>query len=201
MTLVGERYAIDEAAQNVLFRDARSATEFTGEPVTDADLAAVYDLARYAPTSLNQQPLRIVAVRGAALDRLLPHLNGRNRTRAEKAPLVVLLAADREFHEKLPEVFPHAAGLREVLAPQAAERARQARFNATLQIGFLIVAIRAAGLAAGPMIGFDAPAVNREFFPDGTREALLVCMIGHPRPRTHPRLPRLGYADVVSEVC
>ncbi|WP_247669924.1 hypothetical protein [Micromonospora sp. H61] len=35
-------------------------------------------------------------------------------------------------------------------------RAGQARFSATLQIGHLLVGVRAAGLAAGPMAGFDA---------------------------------------------
>jgi 3-hydroxypropanoate dehydrogenase len=190
---------LDDTAQALLFRDARSTTEFTREPVSDAQLLAIYDLARYAPTSLNQQPLRVVAVRSAAArELLLPHLSGRNRERAANAPLVLILAADIDFHEHLPEVFPHAPALREALAPCRQERIIQARFNAILQIGFLIVAIRAAGLGAGPMIGFDAAAVDRNFFPDGRRQALLVCTIGRPLPKRYPRLPRLSYADVVT---
>jgi 3-hydroxypropanoate dehydrogenase len=197
--VVSTGLALDEAAQDLLFRQARSATEFTGEPVDEAQLRAVYDLVRYGPTSLNQQPLRIVAVRSdAARQRLARHLNERNRVKAAGAPLVLILAADTNFHERLPEVFPHAPQLRELLAPDVPERVAQARFNAILQIGYLILGIRAAGLAAGPMIGFDADGVNRDFFPDGGRQALLVMNVGTAVPKRFPRLPRLAYEDVVS---
>jgi 3-hydroxypropanoate dehydrogenase len=192
---------LDEATQDLLFRKARSSTEFTDEPVGDEHLRAIYDLTRYAPTSYNQQPLRIVAVRSpAARARLIPHLTGRNRVRAANAPLVLILAADIEFHERLPMVFPHVPGLRELLAPAAAKRTSQARYNALLQIGFLIIAIRATGLAAGPILGFDAEAVNHAFFPDGRCQALLVMNVGRGLPKRYERLPRLTYEDAVSIV-
>lgn len=192
---------LDEAAQDLLFREARSASAFTSEPVADGHLRAIYELAKYGPTSLNQQPLRIVAVRGGpARERLLRHLDDGNRRKAATAPVVLILAADTNFHERLPEVFPHAPQLRDLLAPDVAGRAAQARFNAILQIGYLIVAIRAAGLAAGPMIGFDAAGVTRDFFPAGGVEALLLMNVGHGLPKARPRLPRLGYRDVVRVV-
>ena len=119
--------AIDPEAADLLFREARSATAFVDEPVDDRTLRAIYDLVKFGPTSLNQQPLRIVVVRdGPGRARLLPHLNPRNRERAASAPAVLILAMDTAFHERLPEVFPHAAGLREVLDPQPDDRFRQA---------------------------------------------------------------------------
>lgn len=193
--------ALDAAAQDLLFRQARSATEFIGEPVSEAQLQAIYDLAKYGPTSLNQQPLRIVVVRSQqARERLLEHLNEHNRRKTAGAPLTVILAADVNFHEKLPQVFSHAPGLKDVLAADRAERVTQARFNATLQIGYFIVGVRAAGLGAGPMIGFDAAALDRDFFPDGGLQALLVVNVGRPLPRRSARLPRLAYGDVVRTV-
>jgi 3-hydroxypropanoate dehydrogenase len=192
---------LDRAAQDLLFREARSASAFTGDPVDEDQLRAIYDLTRYGPTSLNLQSLRIVAVRSeGARQRLLVHLDERNRAKAAAAPLVLILAADLNFHEKLPEVFPPAPYLRAALEPRFEERVSQARFNATLQIGYLIVAIRAAGLAAGPMIGFDAAGVDRDFFPDGGCQALLLMNVGRGMPKRYPRLPRLAYHDVVSEV-
>ncbi len=192
---------LDDAAQDLLFRVARSATDFTSEPVSEARLRAIYELAKYGPTSLNQQPLRIIAVRSPqGRRRLLAHLNKRNRVKTEQAPLTVILAADIDFHERLPEVFAHAAGLREVLAADRAGRVAQARFNATLQIGYLIIAIRAAGLAAGPMVGYDSDALDRDFFPDGSLQSLLVMNIGRPLAKRHARLPRLAFGDVVSTV-
>ena len=70
--------------------------------------------------------------------------------------------------------------------------------RATLQIGYLIIGIRAAGLAAGPMAGFDAAGVDAEFFPDGRLRSLLIVNIGHPGPDAwHDRLPRLQPDDVL----
>jgi hypothetical protein len=40
--------------------------------------------------------------------------------------------------------------------------------------------------------------VDRDFFPDGTVQSLLVCNVGRPRPKAHERLPRLPFADVVT---
>lgn len=186
-------------AQDLLFREARSATEFTADPVTDEQLCAIYDLVKYGPTSYNQQPLRMVVVRSpAARARLLPFLDARNRRRTVAAPLPIILAADVNFHEKLPAVFPHGAGMREALRDEPELRAEQARYNALIQIGYLILGVRAAGLDAGPMIGFDAEGLDREFFPDGTLRSLLVMNIGVGLPKRYERLPRLPYHEVTT---
>jgi 3-hydroxypropanoate dehydrogenase len=192
---------LDEETQDLLFRQARSSTEFTDEPVDDEQLRAIYDLFKYCPTSFNGQPLRIVAVRSEqARATLLPHLHGRNRSRVANCPLVLILAADMTFHEHLPEVFAHAPLIHQRFAESAEERIGQAWYNAILQIGFLVLAIRAVGLAAGPIQGFDHEAVNRKFFPDGRLQALLVMNVGHGLPKRYDRLPRLSYEDVVSVV-
>ncbi|MEU8283349.1 malonic semialdehyde reductase [Micromonospora sp. NPDC048905] len=190
--------ALDRAAQDLLFRAARTANTFTDEPVTDAQVAAIHDLIRYGPTAYNGQPLRVLVLRSAAARaRLLPHLSSSNRAKTASAPLVAVLAADVDFHERLPELYPHRPQARDWLADRAT-RVEQARFSATLQIGYLLVGVRAAGLAAGPMAGFDAAGVTREFFPDGRHEALLVMNVGRPGPGSwQDRLPRLTTEDVV----
>jgi 3-hydroxypropanoate dehydrogenase len=194
--------ALDAAGQDLLFRTARTANTFTDQPVTDDQLRAIYELVRYGPTAYNAQPLRIVLVRsGAARQRLLPHLAEANRAKTATAPLVAILAADTTFHEHLPRLFAHRPGLRERLDADPASREAQARFNAALQIGYLIVGIRAAGLAAAPMAGFDPAGVDAEFFPDGRLRALLVVTIGSPGPDAWgDRLHRLTYHDVVHTI-
>ncbi|HLL65449.1 MAG TPA: malonic semialdehyde reductase [Micromonosporaceae bacterium] len=192
---------LDTAAQDLLFRAARTANSFTDQPVTDDQIRAVHDLVKYGPTAVNGQPLRIVLVRSPqARRRLLPHLSATNRDKAAAAPLVLILAADTAFHEHLPRVFPHRPQARDWFAGQdlAPAREAQARFNAALQIGYLIIGIRAAGLAAGPMAGFDAAGVDAEFFPDGRLRSLLVVNVGHPGPDAwRDRLPRLAADDVL----
>ncbi|MEU1747409.1 malonic semialdehyde reductase [Micromonospora arida] len=190
--------ALDRAAQDLLFRAARTANTFTDELVTDAQVAAIHDLIRYGPTAYNGQPLRVLLLRSPeSRARLLPYVSSSNRAKTASAPLVAVLAADVDFHERLPELYPHRPQARDWLADRAA-RVEQARFNATLQIGYLIVGVRAAGLAAGPMAGFDTAGVQREFFPDGRHEVLLLLNLGHPGPHTGPtRLPRLAPGEVI----
>ena len=198
------RLALDPTAQDLLFREARTANTFTSEPVTDEQIRAVHDLVKYAPTSMNQQPLRIVLVRSAkARERLVRHMVGNNAAKVSAAPLVALLAADYEFHEKLPRLFPHRPEVRELFADRAV-REESARFNATLQIAYFILGVRAAGLAAGPIVGFDTEGLDREFF--GAREqrtatVLTVVNLGKPAENAwSARLPRLDFHEVVTTV-
>jgi 3-hydroxypropanoate dehydrogenase len=194
--------ALDPTAQDLLFREARTANSFTDEPVTDEQVQAVYDLVKYAPTAFNQQPLRVVLVRSAeGRERLLPHLAEGNRAKTAAAPLVAILAADHEFHHELPTQFPHFPQAKDLFFSERPARERSATLNGALQVGYFIIGVRAAGLAAGPMTGFNADGINKEFFPDGDHGVLAVVNIGKPGPdASFPRSPRLPYEEVVTTV-
>jgi nitroreductase len=70
--------------------------------------------------------------------------------------------------------------------------AETAQRNGTLQGAYFMLAARALGLDCGPMSGFDADAVNAEFFPDGRWTVNFLCNIGYgDRQSLRPRLPRL----------
>jgi len=192
--------ALSRDAQELLFTEARTANKFTAEPVAEAEIRAVYDLVKYAPTAMNQQPLRLVLVAGdEARARLVDHMSDGNKAKTSTAPAVVVLAADVDFHEELPKVFPHFPGAKAMFDQDAAAREQAARFNATLQVGYFILGVRAAGLAAGPMTGFDADGINATFFPDGKHKVLAVVNIGHPAEGAwFDRLPRLDWDDVAT---
>jgi 3-hydroxypropanoate dehydrogenase len=187
-------------AQDLLFREARTANSFTDEPVSDEQIAAIYDLVKYAPTAMNTQPLRILVVRdGEPRERLLKHMAEGNREKTARAPLVAVLAADTDFHEHLATTFPHFAGARDAFSDDE-KREQAARFNATLQVGYFLLGVRAAGLAAGPMGGFDAEGIEDEFFAGTGLKALLVVNIGHPGENAwYDRLPRLSHEQVVMQ--
>ncbi|MFQ6330042.1 malonic semialdehyde reductase [Nocardia sp. CWNU-33] len=186
-------------AQNLLFREARTANTFADHPVDDEHIRDIYELVKYGPTSMNQQPLRVVLVRSPqARARLVTHMIDNNKPKTAGAPLTAILAADLNFHDHLPKVFPHAPDAKDYFADNA-YRTESARFNALIQVGYFILGIRAAGLAAGPMNGFDAAGVDKEFFPDGNHSSLVVVNIGKPGPNAwFPRSPRLDYDEVVT---
>jgi 3-hydroxypropanoate dehydrogenase len=194
--------ALEPAAQELLFTAARTANTFTDEPVSDEQLQAITELAKWPPTMANTNPLRILFVRSAeGKQRLGPHMNEGNRAKTVTAPAVAVLAIDTDFHEKIPELLPFRPELREALADDAENRERLASFNGALQAGYFILAVRAAGLAAGPMLGFDGAGIDREFFADRPWKTILVVNIG--RPGADPwldRLPRLAHEDYVEYV-
>lgn len=132
-----------------------------------------------------------------ARQKLLKHMSGNNRDKTESAPLVAVLAADTNFHETLPRTFPHLPGAKDFFADDVA-REQAARFNAGLQIGYFIVGVRAAGLAAGPMTGFDAAGVDADLLEGTGLKSVVVVNIGHPAENAwFDRLPRLERDEAV----
>ncbi|MFJ9029969.1 malonic semialdehyde reductase [Streptomyces sp. NPDC102274] len=172
---------------------------FAPTPVSDAELSSVWELAKWAPTSANTQPLRVLYVRpGQGRERLVNHIADKNRDKTATAPAVAVLAVDARFHEHIPTLLPFRPEAKAVFDANEDLRTHTANFNATLQAAYFILAIRAHGLAAGPMAGFDATGVDAEFFPDGRWHSILVVNIG--RPGENPwfqRLPRLDHDDVI----
>ena len=191
--------AIDESAADVLFRDAHTAYAFTDERVSDAQLTEIYELTRHAPTAMNSQPLRVLFVRTPeAKARLVPLLAEGNRAKAESAPVVAILAADTDFHDKLPTLLPMSPNARDSFS-DSDKRIAHARFNATLQAGYFILAVRAVGLDAGPMGGFDAAGVDEEFFAGTPLRSVLVVNIGHVADGGNfPRKPHVTLNEAVT---
>lgn len=189
---------LDDPGRAALFTGARTAYAFTDAPVADEELAAIWDLAKWPPTAANTQPLRVLYVRtDEGKRRLLPHLAEGNRPKASTAPVIAVLAVDSRFHEHLPTVMPAKPELRDAFEADEAMRERTGSFSGALQAGYFILAVRAAGLAAGPMGGFDAAGLDAEFFPDGRWRSVLVVNIGHPAEPTFDRMPRLAAPDAV----
>lgn len=194
------RTSLDPAGRALLFTEARTANSFADIPVTDEELTEAWELAKWPPTAANIQPLRVVYIRSdEGKQRLLPHMNEMNRAKTGTAPVVAVLAVDTDYHEHIPKIFPMRPELKDYFAADPEMRESSGRFNAGLQIGYFLLAVRAMGLYAGPMAGFDAEGLDKEFFPDGRFKSLLVVNIGHPGESPwHPRLPRLDHEDAVT---
>jgi 3-hydroxypropanoate dehydrogenase len=134
--------------------------------VSDSELSEIWELAKWAPTAANSQPLRVLYVRpGEGRDRLVKHMSDGNRDKTESAPAVAILAVDARFHEHIPAILPFKPELKDVFAANDELRDTTATFNATLQAAYFILAVRALGLAAGPMAGFDSAASTRTSSP------------------------------------
>ena len=168
----------------------------TGKPVSDEALRALYDLAKWGPTSANGSPARFVFLRtDEAKRRLVPALSAGNVEKTLTAAAVVIVAYDPAFYDKLPELFPHVDA-RSWFAGDA-ELAEETAFrNGTLQGGYMILAARAMGLDCGAMSGFDRGMVDAEFFAaNGWRSNFLLNLGEADVTQQLPRQPRLAFED------
>ena len=190
---------LDDAGRHALFTGARTANTFADTPVRDSELREIWNLAKWPPTAANVQPLRVLYVRTqAGRDRLAAHMSDNNKAKTAAAPAVAVLAFDTQYHEHIPTVLPFRSELKDVFAANDTMRNDTGRFSAALQAGYFLLAVRAQGLAAGPMGGFDAEALDAHFFPDGRWRSILVVNIGHPGENPwFDRLPRLDEGNVV----
>jgi 3-hydroxypropanoate dehydrogenase len=187
--------AIDPAALAQLFTEARSFNHYTDEPVSDADLRAIWDVMKMGPTSANQLPARLVwCTSTEAKEKLAVCASDTNADKIRQAPVTVIVAMDHEFHEHLPELFPHTDA-KSWFDGNAELRAASAFRNSTLQGAYLIMAARALGLDTGPMSGFDAGAVDKAFFADQPAvKTNFICTLGHgDRATLHDRSPRPAF--------
>jgi nitroreductase len=158
-------------------RRARQVREFTDEPLTDAELAAITDVARWTGSSRNSQPWRFLEIRNPHTIRRLEAV-GLPQTRSLKtatAAVAILLPDDDE--RRISHAYDDG---------RAAER--------------MLIAAGMLGLAAGiAWVRPDVLPAVREILelPTGWMVRTLMAL-GHPseegrRPKSPPgeaRLPR-----------
>jgi len=187
---------LDDRSLDLMFRAARTHIVWLDKPVSDAQLQQIYDLMKWAPTSANCSPARIVFVRSAAAkQRLLPAIAPGNVDKTRTAPVTAIIAYDLEFYEKLPVLYP-PADARSWFAGNQPLIDTTAFRNGTLQGAYLLLAARALGLDAGPMSGFDNAKVDKEFFPDGKVKSNFLINLGYgDGAKLFPRSPRLSFAE------
>jgi 3-hydroxypropanoate dehydrogenase len=191
---------LDTAALDRIFRAARTHSAFVRGDLTDDQLRAVYDLAKFGPTSANSSPARFVFLRSnAAKERLRPALSAGNLEKTMVAAVTVIIGYDLAFYERLPELFLHNPGASGWFKGNTPLIEATAFRNSSMQGAYFIVAARALGLDCGPMSGFDNARVDAEFFPSGKIRSNFLCNLGVGDPtKLPPRNPRLSFEQACS---
>lgn len=163
-----------------LFREARSYNGWLDKPVSEAQIEAIYELAKMGPTSANMQPARFVWCKSQeAKDKLAEFASEANKKKIRTAPVCVIIGYDIDFHEELPWLFPHTDAKSWFDGDEAGRKEAAAR-NSALQGAYLMLAARSLGLDCGPMSGVDLAKVTAEFFTDEPKvQADWICSIGY----------------------
>ena len=181
-------------ALDQLFLTARSYNHYTDAPVAEADLHAIWALAKMGPTSANMLPARIIWCTSAdAKARLAALASGTNGPKILAAPVTAIIGTDLDFPDQLPMLFPHAdarswyAGKPDMIATAGLR-------NSSMQAAYVILAARALGFDTGPMSGFDNDKVDAAFFAGTNVRSNMILTLGHGDPVTvHERLPRPAF--------
>lgn len=185
---------------DLIFRNARSHNGWQPQPVSDAQLRELYDLMKWAPTTMNTNPARILFLRSReAKERLKPALSPGNVDKTMAAPVTAIIAYDTEFFELLPKLFPHNQNARGIFAgDEKKPHAEKTAFrNGSMQGGYFILAARAVGLDCGPMSGFDNAKVDAEFFSGTSVRSNFLCNLGiGDVAKVMPRNPRPAFDEV-----
>ncbi len=180
-----------------LFTNARTHNAWQSKEVSDQTLRKLYDYTRWAPTSANINPIRLIFVKSKeAKAKLLTAVSEGNVQKTKEAPVTAIIAQDMEFYEHLPRLFPQVdarswfAGNTQLIEDSATK-------NTSLQAGYFILAARALGLDCGPMAGFDGNKVKELFFADKPWKANLLVNLGYGEvSKLFPRNPRFEFDEV-----
>ena len=195
---------LDGDSLDLIFGEARTHNAWQARAVEVETLQAIYDVAKFGPTSANCLPMRIVFVRSPeAKERLRPLLLDANREKSMAAPVTAIIGYDLRFFTEMKRTFPHMPGFADIYANNAEMAAEHAARNGSLQGGYFIIAARALGLDTGPMSGFDADGVNKEFFggDSGSVRVNFLCNLGYgDASGVYPRGPRLEFSETCKVV-
>ena len=157
---------------------------FSPRPVEPGKLRQLFEAARSAPSSYNEQPWRFVVARredSEGFGRLLETLVDRNRQWAQNAPVLVLSVAKIDFtHNGRPN--------------------RHAWYDVGQAVAYLTLQATEMGLYVHQMAGFD-PAKSRQLLslPEGYEPAAMMALgylddagpaAGAPRQLDSTRRPR-----------
>ncbi|NOS94507.1 MAG: nitroreductase family protein [Cyclobacteriaceae bacterium] len=142
----------------------RSSRAYADKPVEPEKIKALFEAARWAPSSSNEQPwVYIYATQGQheLWSKLLNTLLEGNRIWANKAPLLVMALARKNF---LANEKPNGS----------------ARYDLGAANAFLSLQATELGLNVHQMGGFNRETAKNELNIPDTHEAVVVMAIGYP---------------------
>lgn len=197
---------LSREAIDALFSDRHTTNTFVDISVDPSVIGAAYDDARFAPVSMNSQPLRLTLVeRGESREKLVEHMMRGNKDTTAAAPLSLVVAYDPSWHQQMDELFPAVPGLKQNFEDKLENRHSMGRDNAFIQLGYMLLALRAHGLEVGPMTGIDAAGIDETFHTQTGWCTIAVVNVGYgpdseDDKAQRPRGNRLDFSRISQNV-
>ena len=189
-----------------LIKERRSINFFNaGFELKQEKLKELLDLAKLAPSSMNMQPWRVIAVMSPERKKALREI-AFNQPKVEEASVVLIIIADPYLLEKnMDAVLSNWAELG-YIKEEAKEKSKSSALylygeadstirkiwavkNASLFAMSVMFAAKALGLESHPMDGFDEEKVKKEFGIEESCKVPMLIALGQINPGTK-LLPR-----------
>jgi len=179
-----------ELAVHPLISQWFSPRAYAERSVTDEELELLMEAARWAPSSMNEQPWRFLVTRngGEGHAALLATLNHSNAIWADKAPVLTLVMASRNLH-------------------RLGQENHHARHDVGAAVALLTLQAAALGMGIHQLGGFDPQKAREVFAIPDELDLISVLAIGFPglphqlpenlRIREEARSPRKPLAEIV----
>lgn len=183
--------------KETIFTEARSYKMFLEGAVSQETFAQLYEIVKWAPTANNSCPLRYTFVSSTeGMESLKKAAMDGNKDKVESASSAVILAYDIHFYKHFPTLAPYM----KIPAPQASwsqeALEKEAIKNAGIQAGFFMAAARSMGLDCGPMAGFHADIIEKDFFANNSWKYYFVILLGRgDSTKLYPRGNRLAFEE------
>jgi len=161
--MIVERVRRSDLPLHPVLNERYSPRSFGERPVLDAELELVLEAARWAPSSMNEQPWRFLVTRngGEGHAELLAALDHSNQVWADKAPVLVLTMAHRTL-----------------------SRNGQENLHARHDLGFAVAQFTAQATALGMGLhqlgGFQAPLARAAFSIPAEFDLVSILALGFP---------------------
>lgn len=181
-----------------------------GHTLSRAQIEELARLATRAPTAYNLQNWRFIALRTSEAKARLQRL-AHGQVKVSEAAVTFIVCGLFPDHADIPDrlnAFVESGHMAEEVVSRWQESARaqyadpltardEAVRSATLGAATLIFAAEALGLASGPMVGFDADGVAREFGLARNEFPVMLLAVGRAAPGNWPQKPRRPLAEVL----
>lgn len=181
-------------------------------PLSDAEIGELVRLATRAPSAFNLQNWKFIAVRTReAKERLKAVAFGQQKV--VDAAVTFIVCGTLSPHDGLPHALQPSADAGVVPQPVVdgwIEMAKsmyagnlqfqrdEAIRSASLAAMTLMFAAEGRGLASGPMIGFDAAGVAREFGLSALDVPAMLLTVGYAKAGNWPQKPRRPLHEVIA---
>jgi nitroreductase len=150
---------------HALIKDRKSIRAFDSKPIPEAEVHKLFEAARWAASSMNEQPWRFILAdrskNAAWFELILSTLNESNRVWAKEGAMLTVVLSRKNFtHNGLPN--------------------KHAMHDTGLAISNLSIQATAAGIYLHQMGGFDNEKLRTALQIDPLFEIVSVLVLGYP---------------------